>query len=57
MAPLSEIVVTADMLRRARLTEAMPFCLRDVCGLAATALLGAGLVSWAFVLTSLSLGS
>lgn len=55
MAPQSEITVTPDMLRR-RLVDVVPFCLRDVAGLFATALLGASMVSWAIVLTSSSLG-
>ncbi|WP_156899523.1 hypothetical protein [Pleomorphomonas koreensis] len=55
MAPLSEIRIPHDMLRR-RLVDVVPFCLRDVCGLLATALLGAGMASWAIALTSQSLG-
>lgn len=49
MSPLSEIHITVDM-RRWRITDVVPFGLRDVCGLFATGLLGAGVASWALAL-------
>ncbi len=55
MARTSEILISHDMLRR-RLADRMPFGLRDVCGMLATALCGAGLCGWLIVLTSMSLG-
>jgi hypothetical protein len=53
--------VTADLtithgLPRRRLVDVVPFTLRDICGLIAVALLGAGMASWAIVLTSASVG-
>lgn len=49
MARTSEITIHHDMLRR-RVVDLVPFCLRDVCGMFATALLGAGMASWALAL-------
>lgn len=48
MPRTSEITIPHDMLRR-RVVD-VPFYLRDVVGLIATALLGAGMASWALVL-------
>lgn len=54
MARTSEITIPHDMLRR-RVVD-VPRYLRDVAGMIATALLGAGMASWAIVLTASSLG-
>lgn len=56
MARSSEIHLTADMLRRVHLADIAPCWVRDLCGLVAVSLFGAGMMTWAIVLTSLSQG-
>ena len=51
----ADLTIPHDRLRR-RVVDVVPFCLRDVCGLFATALLGAGMASWMIAITSQSLG-
>lgn len=56
MPPMSEITVTADMLRRPRLADVAPRWALDLCGLLAVVLFGVGLSLAGIVLTSQSLG-
>lgn len=56
MPLMSEITVTADMLRRPRLADVAPRWARDLLGLIAVVLFGVGLSLAGIVLTSSSMG-